>query len=88
LQDLPDRSLVRKYSFVAARFEEMKLAQIDRDTTPAEDVAFREVTEMLQVLTEKLGLGDSITGWRDFLPRDPQRLIDDSWVESAKLWFP
>jgi hypothetical protein len=87
LQGLPDRSLVRKYSFVAARFEEMKLAQIEGDTTPAEDVAFGEVAEMLRVLTKKLGLGDDITGWKDFLPRDPQRLIDDSWVESARVWF-
>jgi hypothetical protein len=87
LQDLPDRSLVRKYSFVAARFEQMKLSQIEGDTTPAEDVAFREVAEMLRVLTGKLGLGDSITGWNDFLPRDPQRLIADSWIESARVWF-
>jgi hypothetical protein len=54
LSDHPDLSLVRKYSFVAARFEEMKLAQLKGDTTPAEDVAFREVTAMLVVLTQKL----------------------------------
>jgi hypothetical protein len=87
LRNEPDQSLARKYSFCAARFEEMKLAQLKGDTKPAEDVAFREVSEMLRVLTKKLGLGDEVTGWNDFLPRDPQRLIDDSWIESARMWF-
>jgi hypothetical protein len=82
-----DQPLVRKYSFVAARWEEMKLAQIDGKTTPADDATFHEVTEMLTVLTKRLGLGDSITGWRDVLPGDPQRIISDSWVECARLWF-
>ena len=82
-----DQPLVRKYSFVAARFEEMKLAQIDGKTTPAEDATFREVTEMLSLLTRRLGLGDSITGWREFLPGDPQRILSDSWFECARLWF-
>jgi hypothetical protein len=82
-----DQPLVRKYSFVAARFEEMKLAQIDGNTTPAEDAAFREVAEMLSVLTKRLGLGESITGWNGFLPGDPQRIISDSWLECARLWF-
>jgi hypothetical protein len=84
----PDRSLVRKYGFVAARYEEMKLAQLKGETTPAEDVTFREVTEMLRVLTQKLGLGDSVTGWNDYLPRDPQRLLNGTWLESARMWFP
>jgi hypothetical protein len=48
LRNEPDQSLVRKYSFCAARFEEMRLAQLKGDTTPAEDVAFREVSEMLR----------------------------------------
>lgn len=88
LRDHPDRAAVRRYSFVAARFEEMKLAQIDGRTTPDEDARFREVEQMLRVLTDKLGLGDDITGWKDFLPGDPQRIISDSWVESARMWFP
>lgn len=87
LRDHPDRFLVRKYSFVAARFEEMKLAHLAGDMTPAGDVAFREVTEMLQALTVKLGLGKSVTGWNDFLPGDPQRIISDSWPECARVWF-
>ena len=88
LRDHPDRAFVRRYAFVAARFEEMKLAQIDGRTTPDEDARFREVEQMLRVLTDKLGLGDDITGWKDFLPGDPQRIISDSWVESARMWFP
>jgi hypothetical protein len=52
LRDHPDPSLVRKYSFVAARFEEMKLAQVDGKTTLDDDYRFREVTQMLQVLTK------------------------------------
>lgn len=79
---------MRKYSFVAARFEEMKLAQHDGRTTPDDDARFREVSEMLVVLTKKLGLGESVTGWNDFLPGDPQRIISDSWLQSARLWFP
>ncbi|POX92231.1 hypothetical protein C3477_24695 [Mycobacterium kansasii] len=88
LSDEPDKSLIRKYSFVAARWEEMKLAQINGKTTPAEDASFRELTKMLRALTEKLDLGDEITtSWRDFLPGDPQRLLMPSWEESARMWF-
>lgn len=87
LRDHDDRSLVRKYSFVAARFEEMKLAQIDGKTTPGDDATFWEVTEMLTVLTKRLGLGDSVTGWNGFLPLDGQRILSDSWIECARLWF-
>jgi hypothetical protein len=88
LSDHPDRGLVRKYSFVAARFEEMKLAQHDARTTPDDDARFREVEEMLLALTKKLGLGDSVTRWREFLPGDPQRIVSDSWLDCARLWFP
>ena len=42
---------------------------------------------MLLVLTKMLHLGDNVTGWKAFLPGDPQRIISDSWVESARLWF-
>jgi hypothetical protein len=88
LRDHPDRASVRRYSFLAARWEELKLAQIDGRTTPDDDARFREVGGMLKALTRNLGLGDSVTGWNDFLPRDPQRLLSGSWEESARLWFP
>jgi hypothetical protein len=87
LSDHADQPLVRKYSFVAARYEQLRLAMHDGKTTPAADVRFREVSEMLRVLTRRLGLGDSVTGWRDFLPGDPARITEDSWVEAARLWF-
>jgi hypothetical protein len=88
LRDHPDRASVRRYSFLAARFEELKLAQIDGRTTPDDDARFREVGDMLRALTKTLDLGDSITGWKEFLPKDPQRLVFDSWLDSARMWFP
>jgi hypothetical protein len=87
LSDHSDRGLARRYSFLAARFEEMKLAQHDGRTTPDDDARFREVTEMLRALGKGLGFGD-VTGWNDFLPGDPQRIVSRSWVECARLWFP
>jgi hypothetical protein len=63
-----DSGTLKGNGFAAARFEEMKRAQHDGRTTPDEDARFREVTEMLQVLTKRLGLGDTITGWNEFLP--------------------
>ena len=62
LRDHPDQPLVRKYSFVAARLEQTRLAQVDGDTTPGEDGSFRELAEMLRALTHQLGLGDAVTG--------------------------
>jgi hypothetical protein len=42
----------------------------------------------IKVLTEKLfGPRDGITGPNGFLPRDPGRLLTDSWAEHARLWF-
>lgn len=87
LRDHPDRPLVQKYSFLAARFEEMRLAQHDGRPTPDADARFREVSEMLRVLTKKLGLGESVTGRNDFLPKDPHRIPSDSWLACARLWF-
>jgi hypothetical protein len=87
LRDHPNRPLVRKYSFLAARHEQMGLAQHDGKTASGDDARFRELTEMLLVLTKMLHLGDNVTGWKAFLPGDPQRIISDSWVESARLWF-
>jgi hypothetical protein len=86
LSDHPDRALVRKYSFCAARFEQLKLAQIYGKTTPADDATFRELTEMLRALGKALGFAD-VTASNGFLPGDPGRIICDSWLESARLWF-
>jgi hypothetical protein len=87
LRDHEDTSLVRKYFFLAARYEQLPSAIQDGNTTPAEDATFREVTDTLLTATKKLGLGDSVTG-RNGSAGGPQRFISDSWVESARLWFP
>jgi hypothetical protein len=88
LGDHPDRATVRRYSFAAARWEEMKVAQIDGRTIPDEDARFQELTQMLKLLTKKLALGENIIRWNDYLPGDPQRIISDSWLESARVRFP
>jgi hypothetical protein len=89
LENHPDRATVRRYSFVAARWEELKLAQIDGRTKPDDDTRLRELGDTLLVLTKQLGFGDKITAWNDFLAfKDPSRLVYSSWIESARLWFP
>jgi hypothetical protein len=85
LSDHPDRSVVRRYSFLAARFEELRLAQHDGKTTPADDDRLSEVGRMLDTLTKKLNLGPGFNG---YLPRDPQRLLNGTWLDAARLWFP
>jgi hypothetical protein len=84
LRDHPDQSLVRRYSFVGARFEELRLRQHDGKTTPADDDRLSEIGRMLDAMTKKLNLGPGFNG---FLPKDPQRLIYDSWLEAARMWF-
>lgn len=78
-----DQAWARRYSFIAARFEEMKLRQLDSKTTPAEDARFREVERMLKVLTG----GDKVVDVNGFLPGDPQRIIFKTWREAAEMWF-
>jgi hypothetical protein len=83
LRDHPNRALVRKYSFVAARYEQMKLQMHEPRATPDEDARFREVSAMLTVLGHRLGLDHG----EGFLPGDPQRLISNSWLDCARVWF-
>ena len=88
LRDHLDQSTVRKYSFVSARYEQMKLAQIDgTTTTPADDESFREVSQMLRALTVLLGLGPDITDSDGYLVKDPQRLLNVKWLDCARMWF-
>ena len=82
-----DQSVVTKYSFLAARFEEMKLAQIEGKTNPKDDARFRDVTQMLRVLTRQLGLGDDITDADGYLIGDTQRLLSGTWLDDARMWF-
>jgi hypothetical protein len=88
LRDHADHSLVRRYSFLAARFEEMKLQQLDGKTTPAEDAVFREVTAMLRAFSKRLFGTGAITDRNGFLPGDSQRIVSGSWRECARVWFP
>jgi hypothetical protein len=87
LSDRPDRALVRRYSFLAARFEELRLQQHDGKTTPADDNRLREVSRMLGALTRELGLGDDVTDANGYLPRDPQRLLNGTSLDCLRLWF-
>jgi len=71
-------AVIYKYSMTAAQWETMRLLIDKGKGTPADDRRFADLSQVLRALTKQIGLGDSITGWNDFLPRDPQRLIDDS----------
>ena len=86
LHNHDDQTTVKRYSFVAARFEQLKLAQLDGKTTPADDAMLRELTDMLRVLTKRLFNVEAITYGNGFLLDDPQRIISDSWAECARLW--
>jgi hypothetical protein len=81
-----DPTVARRYSLVAARWDALRLAIHRGQTTPADDVRFRELSQILQALTVKLGLGTNLTDARGFLPSDPQRIICRSWVEAAAGW--
>jgi hypothetical protein len=87
LREHPDQPVARKYSFLGARFEQLKLQQIDGQPTPADDQAFLEVSQMLRVLTRQLGLGEDITDAYGYLIKDPQRLLSGTWLDCARMWF-
>ncbi len=79
-----DRKLVHAYSVAAARWEELRLRQIDRQTDPAEDARCRDLGRTVEGLAAQLGLGP---GYDDFLPADPQRLLHGTWLDCARMWF-
>jgi len=75
IQTDADPATIYRYSVTGAQWEAMRLL-IDRGRgTPADDRRFADLGRVLLALTRQIGLGDSITGWNEFLPRDPQRLI-------------
>jgi hypothetical protein len=55
-----DPVIARRYSFVAARWEALRLAQDRGKTTPGEDARFLELSAVLQALTNQLGLGPGL----------------------------
>jgi hypothetical protein len=87
LRDHADQPTAKRYSFLAARWEQVKLAQLDGKTTPSDDATFRELTSMLEVVTKRLFGREALTYRNGFLPHDPQRIVSDSWIECARLWF-
>jgi hypothetical protein len=93
-----DPALIHSYSVAAARWEAARLL-IDRgDPTAADDRRFQHLGGVLRGLTEEARLPTCIEGnagsdgipgltWAGgFLPRDPQRVICDTWQEAAEGW--
>ena len=78
---------MRKYSFVAARWEQLRLGMHDGRNTPDDDARFRELGEMLRTLGKALGFSGDVPASNGFLPNDPGRILSDSWLEDARLWF-
>jgi hypothetical protein len=94
-----DPSLAYRYSVVAARWEELRLA-IDRgNITPGDDRRFHELGIVLRTLTEKIGLPTcradhhgpegipGLTGDDGFPPMDFSYLLTgETWQTAAEGW--
>ena len=75
-----------KYSLAAAQWNAVRLL-IDKGTGAlADDRRFADLTNVLETLSEQVGLGRDLTDSRGFLVRDPQRMICASWQEAAEGW--
>ncbi len=93
-----DPAIARRFSLVAALWEELRLATHQGKTTPGEYARFRELSAVLRALTKDLRLktakgtcSDVIVGITDsagFLPRDPSRIVCDSWQGAAGMATP
>lgn len=84
LREYADQTTVKRFSVIAARWEQLRLAQVEGKTTPGDDATLRELTSLLHVATHKLSLCTARNG---FLPGDPQAIISNSWLDCARLWF-
>lgn len=80
-----DPATARRYSLVAARWEELCLAADRGQTTPADDTRLRELTQVITAMSGQLGF-KALTDANGFLPGDPQRIICESWQEAAEGW--
>lgn len=49
-----DPAVSRRYSYAAARWEELRLRIHQRKTTPGDDERFRELSRLLKILTDQL----------------------------------
>jgi hypothetical protein len=81
-----DRASMYRYSLTAAQWEATRLLVDSGKGTPADDRRLAELGRALGVLTKQIGLGDDLTGWNGFLPRDPSRLMYETWQEAAEGW--
>lgn len=81
-----DAATIYKYSITAAQWEAVRLLIDKGRGTPADDTRFAELDRVLKALTKQIGLGDDITAWKGFLPRDPSRLICGTWQQAAEGW--
>jgi hypothetical protein len=75
-----------KYSLAAAPWESVRLLIDSGRGTPADDQRFADLTDVLETLSEQVGLGGDLTDSRGFLVRDPSRIICDTWQEAAEGW--
>jgi hypothetical protein len=92
-----DPAIARRYSLIAARWEQLRLAVDKGRTTPADDARYVELSGLMRALTARLGLpackvgtGEAIPGitnGQGFLPNDPCRIIHGSWQEAAEVWL-
>lgn len=82
-----DAATLYRYSVTAAQWEAMRLLIDSGKGAPADDRRFGDLTSVLKVLGKQAGLGEEIVAWRGFLPRDPQRIIFETWREAAEMWF-
>lgn len=76
-------AMARRYSVVAARWEELRLAMDKGKTTPADDARFLDLSHTLKAIGSKLGFAD-LTDADGFLPGDPARIICSAWQEAAE----
>ena len=98
--ELPlDPATVRRYSIIAARWEELRLLIHEGKSAPADEHRFREGTPIFRALTAELGLDAAdethpgpetipgITGWDGFLACDFSYLIaNETWQSTAADW--
>jgi hypothetical protein len=82
-----DPATIYRYSVTASQWEALRLLIDKGRGTAADDRRFSDLSGVLSALTRQIGLGDSLTSWKGMLPRDPQRLICETWQEAAKMWF-
>jgi hypothetical protein len=80
------RPTAARYAMVAARWEQLRLAQARGRTTPADDTRLRELAVSVQAFGETLGLGPNITV-NGYLPGDPGRIISQNWRDNIEDWF-